>query len=138
VFFFSLKQRFGNWILEVEVKLRPTVSRLVYHGVVLPSGTHDQIIFFCLENWGFLDVERPLWTENGSVINSYSCFWALPEQSLPGLSPAGLRIICYCLIWHSRPPCFYPPGTGWPSYSPGHWVTFSSPLTTRRATVEVF
>jgi hypothetical protein len=26
-----------------------------------------------------------------------------------------------------------PPGTGWPSYTPGHWVPF-----TRRATVEVF
>jgi hypothetical protein len=30
------------------------------------------------------------------------------------------------------------PGTGWPGYTPRHWVPFSSPPTTRRATVEVF
>jgi hypothetical protein len=30
-----------------------------------------------------------------------------------------------------------PPVTGWPSYTPRHWVPFSSPSTTRRATVEV-
>jgi hypothetical protein len=31
-----------------------------------------------------------------------------------------------------------PSGTGWLSYTPRHWVPFSSPPTTRRATVEVF
>jgi hypothetical protein len=31
-----------------------------------------------------------------------------------------------------------PPGTGWPSYIPGQWIPFPSPLTTRRATVEIF
>jgi hypothetical protein len=31
-----------------------------------------------------------------------------------------------------------PPETGWHSYSPRHWVPFSSPPTTRRATVKVF
>jgi hypothetical protein len=30
-----------------------------------------------------------------------------------------------------------PPGTGWPSYTPRYWVSFSSLPTTRRATVEV-
>jgi hypothetical protein len=36
-------------------------------------------------------------------------------------------------------PCIYtPPGTGLSSYTPRHWVTFSSPPKTRRATVEVF
>jgi hypothetical protein len=29
-------------------------------------------------------------------------------------------------------------GTGWPSYTPRHWVPILSPPTTRRATVEVF
>jgi hypothetical protein len=34
----------SNWhLLGVEVKLRPTVSRPVYLGAGLPSGTHDQI-----------------------------------------------------------------------------------------------
>jgi hypothetical protein len=45
-------------------------------------------------------------------------------------------------VWQLRVSCCGAPsltrGTGWPSYTPGHWVPFSSPLTTRRATVEVF
>jgi hypothetical protein len=32
----------------------------------------------------------------------------------------------------------YPPGTGWPSFTPGHWVTFASPITARWAAVEEF
>jgi hypothetical protein len=39
--------------------------------------------------------------------------------------------------WRARSPYLYPPGTWWPSYTPRHWVPFSSPPTTRRATVEV-
>jgi hypothetical protein len=31
----------------------------------------------------------------------------------------------------ARSPYLYPPGTGWPSYTPGHWVPFTSSLTTR-------
>jgi hypothetical protein len=33
---------------------------------------------------------------------------------------------------------FISPGTGWPSYTHRHWVTFSSPPTASRVTVEVF
>jgi hypothetical protein len=40
--------------------------------------------------------------------------------------------------WRVRSPYLYPPGTGWPSYTPRHWVSFPSPLTTCRATVKVF
>jgi hypothetical protein len=29
----------------------------------------------------------------------YNCFWALPEQSLIGRSPAEITAIFYCLIW---------------------------------------
>jgi hypothetical protein len=35
-------------------------------------------------------------------------------------------------------PVFIPPRTGWPGYTPRHWVPVSSLLTTRRATMEVF
>jgi hypothetical protein len=37
-------------------------------------------------------------------------------------------------------PCIYIPSqeTGWPSYTPGYYVPFSSPCTTLGATVEVF
>jgi hypothetical protein len=40
--------------------------------------------------------------------------------------------------WRATSQYLYPPGTGWPGYTPRHWVPFSSPPTTRRATVEVF
>jgi hypothetical protein len=40
--------------------------------------------------------------------------------------------------WRARSPYLYPPGTGWPGYIPRHWVPFSSPPTTHRATMEVF
>jgi hypothetical protein len=33
--------------------------------------------------------------------------------------------------WWARFPYLYPPGTGWPSYTPGHWVPFTSSLKTR-------
>jgi hypothetical protein len=41
-------------------------------------------------------------------------------------------------IWRARSPYLYPPGTGWPGYTPRHWVPFTSLPTTRRVTVEVF
>jgi hypothetical protein len=39
--------------------------------------------------------------------------------------------------WRTRSPYLYPRGTGCPSYTPRHWVLFSSPPTTLRASVEV-
>jgi hypothetical protein len=39
--------------------------------------------------------------------------------------------------WRAKFPYLYPPGTGWPSYTPRHWVPFMSSVTTRRATLEV-
>jgi hypothetical protein len=66
----------------------------------------------------------------GQVCNLlYNCFWALPEQSLLGRSPAELAVIFYCLIWDSptwraRSPYLYPPGTGWLSYDPrAHYLS---------------
>jgi hypothetical protein len=32
----------------------------------------------------------------------------------------------------------YPPGTGWPNYTPRHWVPLQSPPATHRATMEEF
>jgi hypothetical protein len=40
--------------------------------------------------------------------------------------------------WRTRSPYSYPPGTGWLSYIPRHWVPFSLPPTTRPATVAAF
>jgi hypothetical protein len=47
-------------------------------------------------------------------------------------------IIYYCIRFETHPIFLYPPGTGWPNYTSKHWVPFSTPPTTRRATVEVF
>jgi hypothetical protein len=42
------------------------------------------------------------------------------------------------LVWRGRFPYLYPPGTGLTSYTPRHWVHFSSPPSTQRSAVEVF
>jgi hypothetical protein len=87
-------------------------------------------------------IKRPLWREDGSVV--YNCCWSSPTQSFSGPSPAGLVTTFYCIkfetppTWRARPQYLYPPGTGWSSYTPRHWVPFLSPPTTRRATVELF
>jgi hypothetical protein len=72
----------------------------------------------------------------------YNCCWSSPAQAFSGQSPAGLMTTFYCLrfeippTWRTRSPYLYPSETGWPGYTPRHWVPFSSPPT-RRATVEV-
>jgi hypothetical protein len=100
------------------------------------------LLFF---NWTLaviVHMQHPLWREDGSII--YNCCWPSPAQSFSGLIPAGLITIFYCLrfkipsTWKVRSPYLYPRGRPWPNYIPRHWVPFSSPPTTRRATVEVF
>jgi hypothetical protein len=70
---------------------------------------------FPSDSCGFVDVGRSLWREDGSVV--YNCCWLSPAQSFLGPSPVGLETIFYCLRFG---------------------LPFSSPPTTRRATVEVF
>jgi hypothetical protein len=124
----------------IKVMLPPTVSWPVCHGVKHPSGTQDQILFTV--SYGFVDVGCPFWRKDGSVV--YNCCWSSPAQSFSGPSPSGLMTVFYCLrfeippTWRVRSLNLYPPGTGWPSYTPRQWVPFLSSPTTRRATVEVF
>jgi hypothetical protein len=78
------------YIVEVEVKLRPAVSRPVCLCVRRPSGTYDQF-FFLLEIF-FRHLRVSYFVEpsltRGRVYNLlYNCFCALPEQSLLGRSP---------------------------------------------------
>jgi hypothetical protein len=112
---------------------------------VLVSSTHLGLTtrFLLLsDSCGFVDVGRSLWRENRSAV--YNCCCSSPAHSFLGPSPAGLVTIFYCLrfetppTWRTRFPYLYPPWTGWPSYTPRHWVLFSSPPSTHKATVEVF
>jgi hypothetical protein len=76
-------------------------------------------------------MQHPLWREDGSLY--YNWCWSSPEQSFSGPSPAGLMTAFYCLTfgtpltWRTRSSYLHSPGTGWPSYTPRHWVPFSSP-----------
>jgi hypothetical protein len=115
---------------KVEVNLQSTVSRPVCLGVRRPSGTCDQ--FFFLLEISFKQLRVCYFVApslmRGRVCNSlYNFFWALPEQLLLDRSPAELTATFYCFIWDSpnlegQVPNLYPPGTGWPSYTPRHWV----------------
>jgi hypothetical protein len=98
---------------------------------VLVSSTHlgPKARFLLLSDiCGFVVVGRLLWREDGSVV--YNCCWSPSAESLSGTSPTGFLIVFYCLrfgtspTWRVRSPYLCPPGTGWPSYTPRHWVPF--------------
>jgi hypothetical protein len=118
--------------------LRQTVNWPSCLGVRHPSGTRYQILITTrqLSDW----CGAPTLTK-GQVC-SLNCYWPSPAQSFSCLSAEGLMTIFYCLrfkirpTFRARPPYLYPPGTGWLSYNPRNRVPFSSPPTTRRATVE--
>jgi hypothetical protein len=126
--------------LLLTLMLQPKVSRPVCLGVGHPFRAHDQFSLFFLflsYNCLVLEVGRPLWREDGSVV--CSAITHCSESSRP-------IIIFYCLIWDSpslvsQAPVFIFHRKGvsqlYPS-PPGHRIPFSSPLTTRRATVQVF
>jgi hypothetical protein len=86
--------------VEVEVTLRPTVSRPVSLDARRPSGTRDRFFFLLEISFRQLRVcnfVAPSLTRKRVCNLLYNCFWALPEQSLSGRSPAELTAIFYCL-----------------------------------------
>jgi hypothetical protein len=52
-------------------------------------------LYYCLTVAGFVDLGRPLWREDGSVV--YNCFLSSPAQSFSGPGSIGLVAIFYCL-----------------------------------------
>jgi hypothetical protein len=91
------------------------------------------VIFFQLNTCGY----------SPYVTSSLTRGWVCCLQLLLALASAVIigsesHNIRYTPTWRARSLYLYPPETGWPSYTPRHWVPFSSPPTTCRATVEVF
>jgi hypothetical protein len=82
---------------------------------VLVSRTHqgpDTRCLLLLDSCGFLDMRRPIWREDGSVV--YNCCWTSPAPSFSVPSSAGLTTKFYCLRFETpqpgRPgPCIYIP-----------------------------
>jgi hypothetical protein len=62
--------------------------------------------------------------------------WISQQQFIYTVRPSALRPTFLPLTRRVRSLYLCPPVTGWPSYTPRHRVSFSSPPTTRRATVE--
>jgi hypothetical protein len=124
-----------NWTtvvleLELEFFLRPTVSGPVRLGIGPPFGILDQILYCSSFVWQLrrFAINASSLTRKRVCNLLYNCFWALSEQSHLSRSPTELT--AYLTVssetpptWRARFPYLYPPGTGWPSYTPGHWVT---------------
>jgi hypothetical protein len=108
--------------------------RFTANQFVLATSPRDPRQEFLFSNWTLAVIvltQHPLWRDDGSVV--YSCCWSSPAQSFSGPSPAGLMTTFYCLRFETPP-------TWWarvPKLYPRHLVLFSSPPTTRRATVGV-
>jgi hypothetical protein len=109
--------------------LRPTVSRPVSLSVKAHMGPKTRFLLLS-DTCEFVEVGRPLWREDGSVI--CNCWWSSPAQLFSVPSPAGLITIFYCLGFETPPTCrasapyiyiyipeqqgglVIPPGTGYP------------------------
>jgi hypothetical protein len=96
----STVQRAPYNTVKVKVTLQPIVNWPLCLGFWYPSGTHDHILLLS-DSYGFVDVGRPLWRQDGSVVNS--CCRTSPAQSSSGPSPVGLATIFYCLKFETRP-----------------------------------
>jgi hypothetical protein len=83
----------------LSLTLRPTVSRPVRLEIKHPSGVTTRSLLLS-DSCGFVDLGRPLWREDGSVVYNYS--WPSPAQSFSVPSPVGLVAIFYCLIFETE------------------------------------
>jgi hypothetical protein len=83
--------------------------------------------WFLSDNCWFVDVGRPLWREDESLVYNSCC--PSPAQSFLGQSPAGLMTTSYCLTfetppsWRAGPFIYIPQGQGSPVIPPGTGLT---------------
>jgi hypothetical protein len=150
-----LSQGFGRetWRKETNRKTQGMVENIIKHG------SHKVKVKFTLELTDisqYVLVSSPLWDLWSDVTSCIKVsVWKLLSHiyGAPSLTRGRVcSLQCnhsmarvgitrnHTLLSHlsTRFPYLYPLGTGWPSYTPRHWVPFTSPLTTRRAMVEIF
>jgi hypothetical protein len=106
------------------VKLLLAFTSTVIPGFILLE-IHDQHFYSLLD----IDVFRNGASSSTKDVSVFVCrlttiFYSLRFETSP--------------TWRTRSPYLYLPGTRWPSYTLSHWIPFSSPPTTRKATVELF
>jgi hypothetical protein len=123
-------------LTQLTVRVRVTLRLAVYCQSV-PLGDKS------LETHGqqFLSQLNPS-GHSPHVTSSLTTGWVCRLQLLLAFASAVILFSCLSFetppTWRPKSPYLHPPGTGWPSYNPRHWVPFSSPPTTCRATLEVF
>jgi hypothetical protein len=97
---------------------------------ILVSGSHLETItrlFFISDKCRFLGVGCPFEREDGSEV--YPTIASGPCQSSHSLVQVPQNSLPYFAVsfetpptWSARSPYLYTSGTGWPSYTPGHWI----------------
>jgi hypothetical protein len=105
---------------------RRSVSQSKCLGIEHTCGNYDKLLLpariLLSAICGLVSAGRPLWREDVSAICSVTTQWPESRSSCNHTSLSHLRLP---QTWRDRFPYLYPPETGWPSYTPGHWVPFS-------------
>jgi hypothetical protein len=119
----NLSPFFLYWFIGLKFKFKLYFDRRSVGQFFLVSGPLKgplpDLNFLCLAITYYLLAGRPLWREDGSVVCSAITHWLRvaqhPEPYIPISSETPPT-------WRARSPYLYLPGTGRPSYTPGHWV----------------